>query len=127
MKHLKTYEGRELNKYERKVIYKHLNKQDSLKLEEHIEKYVLDNNIIGKISKLKLKDYTSNSLDYDSLWESDIISSGMYDEPTNIYRVCDEFCFNNCEVVGRTNTPAVRNTLSDISKKLYKKYNLTIL
>lgn len=116
MKYLKLFEGRE---FTRKVKYEYLSKEDENRLEEFVEKFIIDKDKIEKIEELELFDFVEDSFNYLEIWTS-ILASQFY-ESYNIYYAVDEFCRNN-DIDG--GTPAIRNSLSKIVNKMYKKFGI---
>jgi hypothetical protein len=110
MKHLKLFEERE--EFFRSSDYKYLNKEETSKLTNFVERFILDNNVIDNIKNLKLDTFISYDFYYNDIWISEVISKGMYGEKTNIYGACDKFC--NQHFHTRPNVPSIRNSLADI-------------
>lgn len=114
MKHLKLFEERE---YHRSSEYKYLNSDEASKLTNFVERFIVDNNVVKNIKNLELKEFLNYNFYYNDIWISEVVSQGMYGEKTNIYGACDNFCEQNFHT--RPNTPAIRNSLSDICEDFF--------
>jgi len=113
MKHIKTFKVSSRQ-------YKYLNKKDSIKIDIVARKFIENQNIPGKIEKLKLQDFLDNCLDYEDIFESLIVGNLPFGND-NIYYVIDKFCIDTNIL---SSAPERRNTLSDIITKLYEEYKI---
>ena len=109
MKYLKTFER-----------YDYLTKDDSDKIELIIRKFIDELNILDKISKLKFIDYVEKKFDYFELFDN-FLTGNIYGE--NIYYVVDSYLRNNSNTLENKLTPALRNTMGQLTLKLYKEYS----
>lgn len=112
MKYLRLFE----TKYTRKIKYQYLNNADSVKLENFVNSIIKLDNIIMQIDNFNLEKYIDSSFDYQILYDE------IFNE-FNIYRKVDMFCWSG-DFEGIINTPAIRNSLSDIFKKIIKKFKI---
>jgi hypothetical protein len=115
MKYLKTYEAIE------KDGYKYLDEEDTKKLEHFVREFVNNSDWLQKIDELTIKDYDAYIFDLFDVWES-LFKSPIYGKlkNDNIYYAADIFCVDNGI---DDSTPAIRNTLFDIIRKLYDEYD----
>lgn len=130
MKYLKTFEVRDITRI-RKVKYQYLSKEDENKLEKFVEKFIIDKNKISLIDELVLDNFVDDSFYYNEIWNSILVAGRLskkvmgllnqYQSNSNIYYEVDEFCRDN-NIKG--SAPAIRNSLSRIVDKMYKKFDI---
>jgi len=118
MKHLKTFENREIK-------YKYLSKEDALKIEVFVSKYISDLDIFNKIKKLKLSDFEEDDFDFDDMWATLINTKGDYNPNTfkksvgNLYYNVDKYALSD---MSGYNMLELRNSLFKILDKIYGEY-----
>jgi len=120
MKYLKTFEMYSFSK--KKPAYKHLSEENAEKIEEVVRKFLSEKDIPETINNLKFDDFNLYHFDYVEIFIYRICSNktGTYSYG-NIYYVIDTYIINNYIYASK---PEIRNTLSDVLKKLYKELNI---
>ena len=114
MKYIKIFE----NRYEKKIDFKYLNKEDTEKIKKFITDFFIDSNFINEINNLEWSDFVDGNFDYRNIFDN--ITTSKYYTKGNIFYEVDKFCqYNNIY----SKLPALRNSMYNILNDIYNKYN----
>lgn len=106
MKHIKQYEQN----------YKYLNQEDTEKVKTFVEKFYVDSDFMSEIKNLKWVDFVKDDFNSKDIFEK--ITSSKYYTNGNLYYDVDNYCRDK----GITGVVSLRNSLFDIHKEIYNKY-----
>lgn len=101
----------------REIKFKYASEEDSIKIEKFVREFIENLDILKIVNSLNEQHFKNDDYDYKKMFYT-ILLANKYGVG-NIYWEIDVFCRDN----GIDETkPAIRNTLSEILKKIYNEY-----
>lgn len=115
MKYILTFE--KVARFSRRTNFDQLDKEDSEKVEAVVRHFIDLQDILGRIDNLEYEDFYLSNFNYKEFFNESITAKRY--QPVNVYYVVDKFVHDNHMNV---TTPAVRNSMHDMIKKIYKEF-----